>query len=115
MPMLQTSAPLAVTDVTKTFVMHLQGGIELPVVRGVNFELRAGECAVLGGPSGAGKSSILKMVYGNYAVNGGSILIRHEDRTVDLATADPRLVLAVRRDPTGDSSASRHRLTTVAD
>src|SRR5690606_6851009 len=101
MPMLQTSAPLAVTGVTKTFVMHLQGGIELPVVHGVNFELNAGECAVLGGPSGAGKSSILKMVYGNDAVNGGSIMVRDADTFVDLATADPREVLAVRRDTIG--------------
>lgn len=41
------------------------------------------------------------MVYGNYAVNAGSILIRHVDRMVDLATADPREVLAVRRDTIG--------------
>ncbi|WP_411506289.1 phosphonate C-P lyase system protein PhnL [Brucella anthropi] len=114
MSMLQTSAPLAVSDVTKTFVMHLQGGIELPVVRRVNFELHAGECAVLGGPSGAGKSSILKMVYGNYAVNGGSILIRHADRTVDLATADPREVLAVRRDTIGYVSQFLRTLPRVA-
>lgn len=98
---LTVSAPLTVSDLAKNFVMHLQGGIELPVVRGVNFELRAGECAVLGGPSGAGKSSILKMVYGNYAVNRGSILVRHGGRTVDLASADPREVLAVRRDTIG--------------
>ncbi len=114
MPMLQTSAPLAVAGVTKTFVMHLQGGIELPVVRGVNFELNAGECAVLGGPSGAGKSSILKMVYGNYAVNGGSIMIRHADRFVDLATADPREVLAVRRDTIGYVSQFLRTLPRVA-
>lgn len=114
MPMLQTSAPLAVTGVTKTFVMHLQGGIELPVVRGVNFELNAGECAVLGGPSGAGKSSILKMVYCNYAVNGGSIMIRHADTFVDLATADPREVLAVRRDTIGYVSQFLRTLPRVA-
>ncbi len=36
-----------------------------------------GECAVLGGPSGAGKSSILKMLYGNYAVDAGQIIVEH--------------------------------------
>lgn len=101
MTLLETSFPLAVSGVAKTFTMHLQGGIELPVVRDVNFELKAGECAVLGGPSGAGKSSILKMVYGNYAVNAGSIAVRHAGGLVDLAIADPREVLAVRRDTIG--------------
>ncbi|ASV86987.1 phosphonate C-P lyase system protein PhnL [Ochrobactrum quorumnocens] len=94
--------------------MHLQGGIQLPVVSNVDFNLEAGECAVLGGPSGAGKSSILKMVYGNYAVNAGSILIRHEDRMVDLATADPREVLAVRRDTIGYVSQFLRTLPRVA-
>ena len=94
-------AALIVSDVAKTFTMHLQGGIELPVVKSVNFELQAGECAVLGGPSGAGKSSILKMVYGNYAVNEGSILVRSQGNVLDLAIADPREVLAIRRDIIG--------------
>jgi len=105
---------LAVSGLAKTFTMHLQGGIQLPVVSGVDFNLEAGECAVLGGPSGAGKSSILKMVYGNYAVNAGSILIRHEDRMVDLATADPREVLAVRRDTIGYVSQFLRTLPRVA-
>src|SRR5690606_33345734 len=60
-----------------------------------------GECVVLGGPSGAGKSSILKMVYGNYGVDAGAILLRHRGGTVDLATADPRTVLTLRRDSIG--------------
>jgi len=114
MTQVRTSSLLAVSGLTKTFTMHLQGGIQLPVVSGVDFNLGAGECAVLGGPSGAGKSSILKMVYGNYAVNAGSILIRHEDRMVDLATADPREVLAVRRDTIGYVSQFLRTLPRVA-
>lgn len=108
------SSPLVVSDIAKTFTMHLQGGIALPVVSGVDFRLEVGECAVLGGPSGAGKSSILKMVYGNYAVNNGSILIRHEDRIVDLVKADPREVLAVRRDTIGYVSQFLRTLPRVA-
>lgn len=114
MTQVRTASPLAVLGLAKTFTMHLQGGIQLPVVSGVDFNLEAGECAVLGGPSGAGKSSILKMVYGNYAVNAGSILIRHEDRMVDLATADPREVLAVRRDTIGYVSQFLRTLPRVA-
>ena len=89
--------PLVVSDVAKSFTMHLRDGIKLPVVAGVSFSIRSGECAVLGGPSGAGKSSILKMLYGNYAVDEGQIIVQHEDGLIDLAAADPRTVLAVRR------------------
>jgi alpha-D-ribose 1-methylphosphonate 5-triphosphate synthase subunit PhnL len=90
--------PLTVRNVAKSFTMHLRDGVVLPVVSGVGFEVKAGECVVLGGPSGAGKSSLLKMVYGNYAVDTGSIVLRHHDRPVDLATASPRIVLELRRD-----------------
>jgi len=95
------STPLVVSDVAKSFVMHLRGGVELPVVRNVSFSLSAGECAVLGGPSGAGKSSILKMLYGNYGVDAGQVIVAHKGLLVDLATASPRTVLAIRRDTIG--------------
>lgn len=93
--------PLVVSDVAKSFTMHLRDGIKLPVVAGVSFSIRAGECAVLGGPSGAGKSSILKMLYGNYAVDEGQIIVQHEGGLIDLARASPRTVLSVRRQTIG--------------
>lgn len=93
--------PLVVSDVAKSFTMHLRDGVKLPVVAGVSFSIRAGECAVLGGPSGAGKSSILKMLYGNYAVDEGQIIVQHEGGLIDLANASPRTVLAVRRQTIG--------------
>ncbi|TIO53805.1 MAG: phosphonate C-P lyase system protein PhnL [Mesorhizobium sp.] len=93
--------PLVVSDVAKSFTMHLRDGVTLPVVAAVSFSIRAGECAVLGGPSGAGKSSILKMLYGNYAVDEGQIIIQHEGGLIDLASASPRTVLAVRRHTIG--------------
>lgn len=95
------ATPLVVSDVAKSFTMHLRGGTKLPVIEGVNFSVKAGECAVLGGPSGAGKSSILKMLYGNYGVDSGQILVDHEGRLVDLATVDPRTVLDIRRKTIG--------------
>ena len=57
---------LDIRGLSKSFTMHLQGGVRLPVVEGVTFKVAAGSCAVLGGPSGAGKSSILKMIFGSY-------------------------------------------------
>ncbi|TGQ45983.1 phosphonate C-P lyase system protein PhnL [Mesorhizobium sp. M00.F.Ca.ET.216.01.1.1] len=95
------ATPLVVSDVAKSFTMHLRDSIKLPVVAGVSFSIRAGECAVLGGPSGAGKSSILKMLYGNYAVDEGQIIVQHEDGLIDLASATPCTVLAVRRQTIG--------------
>ncbi len=95
------ATPLVVSEVFKSFTMHLRDGIRLPVVADVSFSVAAGECVVLGGPSGIGKSSLLKMIYGNYAVDSGQILVTHRGRIVDLATADPRTVLEVRRQTMG--------------
>ncbi|RCS22932.1 phosphonate C-P lyase system protein PhnL [Phyllobacterium salinisoli] len=92
---------LIVSDLAKTFTMHLRGGIELPVMTGAAFLLQPGQCAVLGGPSGAGKSSILKMLYGNYAANAGQILVQHRGREIDLARAEPRTILELRRETIG--------------
>jgi alpha-D-ribose 1-methylphosphonate 5-triphosphate synthase subunit PhnL len=91
------TAMIEIRNAEKTFTMHLQGGVELPVVRGVSFQVKAGECVVLSGPSGAGKSSILKMIFGNYRCDGGSIGIRHGGVQIDLAKAEPRQILSVRR------------------
>ena len=94
-------AMIDITNAEKTFTMHLQGGVRLPVVRGVTFEVHAGECVVLSGPSGAGKSSILKMIFGNYRCDGGRIGIRHRGNLIDLVGAEPRDVLSVRRETIG--------------
>lgn len=90
------TARLDVRDVAKTFTMHLRDGIRLRVLDGVSFTVAAGECVVLGGPSGAGKSSILKIVYGNYAADAGTIVVDGGDGPLDLASASPRAVLAAR-------------------
>jgi len=92
---------LAVEAIAKRFTLHLQGGVELPVVSGASFEVKAGECVALGGPPGAGKSSILKMVYGNYRTDCGRILVADGVEQVDVATADPRRMLRLRRERIG--------------
>jgi len=88
---------LTVSGLAKSFTLHLHGSTILPVMRDVNFTVSAGECVVLGGPSGAGKSSILKMIYGNYLTNSGTVELLHEGRVVDITQASPREVLEVRR------------------
>jgi alpha-D-ribose 1-methylphosphonate 5-triphosphate synthase subunit PhnL len=96
-----TTRVIELSGVTKCFTMHLQGGIRLPVVNGVGFSVRAGECAVLFGPSGVGKSSILKMIFGNYRCDAGHILVQTATETVDVAQAEPRRILALRKSTVG--------------
>ena len=91
------SPVLELRNAGKSFTMHLQGGLTLPVVGGVEFSARPGQCVVLAGPSGAGKSSILKMIFGNYRCDTGAILVRDGANVTDIAQAEPRTILALRR------------------
>jgi alpha-D-ribose 1-methylphosphonate 5-triphosphate synthase subunit PhnL len=90
-------AALELSAVTKIFTMHLQGGLRLPVLRGVSFGVEPGQCVALTGPSGAGKSSILKLIYGNYRCDQGRILVHQGEEIVDIASASPRQILRVRQ------------------
>ncbi|TBX97268.1 phosphonate C-P lyase system protein PhnL [Rhizobium laguerreae] len=92
---------LNVAGIGKQFVMHLRGGIRIPVISDLSFSVERGECVVLNGPSGAGKSSVLKMIYGTYAVETGQIFIEHRGGRIDLASADPRLMKQVRQKTIG--------------
>ena len=85
----------------KSFTLHLRGGLVMPVLSGIDLDVRAGKCVVLSGPSGAGKSTLMRSLYGNYRAESGSILVRHDEAMVDIATADPRTILAVRHDTLG--------------
>lgn len=95
------SPMIEISDAAKTFTMHLQNGVRLPVVSNVSMQVNAGECVVLAGPSGAGKSSILKMIFGNYRCDHGRIAVRHDGAVVDVASAQPRDILRVRRQTIG--------------
>jgi alpha-D-ribose 1-methylphosphonate 5-triphosphate synthase subunit PhnL len=89
--------PLELSGVAKTFTVHLQGGLRLPVISDLAFAAKTGECVVLTGPSGAGKSSVLKLIYGNYRCDQGAILVSDGGTCVDVANASPRQILSLRR------------------
>lgn len=92
------SAPLIrIEGLSKSFVLHNQGGVELPVFRDIDLEVFAGECLALHGPSGTGKSSLIRLIYGNYLCPQGRILVRHEGRVTDVARALPHEILDLRR------------------
>ena len=85
----------------KGFTLHLQGGVRIPVLADVGLELRKGECIALSGPSGAGKSTLMRSLYGNYRADSGRVLVRHRGELINMATADPRTILAVRQETLG--------------
>lgn len=49
-----------VQNVSKTFILHQQNGVRLPVLQGASLTVNAGECVVLHGHSGSGKSTLLR-------------------------------------------------------
>ena len=88
---------IAVRDLEKGFVLHLQGGVKLSVLKRINLDVGSGECVVLSGPSGSGKSTLLRLLYGNYKAERGNVLVRHKDEMVDIGKVESRRVLAIRK------------------
>ena len=86
-----------VSNLSKTFTLHNQGSAVIEVMRDAAFDVGAGQCIGLIGASGAGKSTLMRMIYGNYLSASGSIRIGD----VDVATAEPREIIALRRETLG--------------
>ncbi|GEP42760.1 ABC transporter ATP-binding protein [Brevifollis gellanilyticus] len=70
--MSQTAAPLTATDVHRTY--HL-GGHDLPVLRGVDLQVQAGEKIFLCGQSGSGKTTLLYVLGGLEKPTQGDVLV----------------------------------------
>ena len=86
-----------VENLAKNFTLHNQGGATIPVIAGAGFAVAPGECVALTGESGAGKSTIMRILYGNYLAQGGSVRIG----SLDITRAEPREILALRRETLG--------------
>lgn len=96
-----TEALLKADSLYKSFMMHIQGGVRLPVLEELSFELKAGECVALTGASGSGKSTFMRCLYGNYRVDSGSIYVKHQGEWVDLTCTEPHQLLAIRQTTIG--------------
>ncbi|MBD3764817.1 MAG: phosphonate C-P lyase system protein PhnL [Rhodobacterales bacterium] len=79
--------------VGKSFTLWNQGGAVIPVMADARLTVAAGECVGLTGRSGAGKSTLMRMIWGNYLAQAGSIRVAG----VQVAGAEPREVIALRR------------------
>ena len=83
--------------VSKTFTLHNQGAAVIEVLSDVSFSVAPSECVALTGASGAGKSTLMRMIYGNYLTQAGEIRIGD----LDLVQAEPREIIALRREALG--------------
>ena len=88
---------IRIENLSKSFTLHNQGGAAIPVMSGAALTVAPGECVGLTGQSGAGKSTLMRMVYGNYLAAGGCLFVG----SLDVATAQPREIIALRRDTLG--------------
>ena len=92
---------LNLINLYKDFLFHHQGGTKIQVLENFSMKFFPGQATILTGPSGSGKSTLLRMIYGTYRTGRGNILVRHRKKTVDIATAAPGMIYAVRQDTIG--------------
>jgi alpha-D-ribose 1-methylphosphonate 5-triphosphate synthase subunit PhnL len=95
---------IRITGLSKSFILHNQGGTRISVLEDVSLTVERGECVVLAGASGAGKSTLLRSIYANYLAEAGSIKLRHDGNWVDLVGAPPHVVLDLRERTLGHVS-----------
>ncbi|MGR3760363.1 phosphonate C-P lyase system protein PhnL [Roseobacteraceae bacterium NS-SX3] len=88
---------IELNNVSKSFTLHNQGGAVIPVMEGASLRVMPGECAGLTGASGAGKSTLMRVIYGNYLAASGTVMVGG----VDVARAEPREILELRRKTLG--------------
>ena len=88
---------IEISHLSKTFTLHNQGSAVIPVMMGAALSVARGECVGLIGSSGAGKSTLMRMVWGNYLAASGRIMVGD----LDVARADPREIIQMRREVMG--------------
>lgn len=84
---------IEIENLCKSFTLHNQGAAVLPVLAGAYLRVDPGECVALTGASGSGKSTLMRMIWGNYRAETGRLQVAG----LDLTTATPRQIIALRR------------------
>src|SRR5258708_16983064 len=72
-PELKTLEPIL--KVENVWKLYHAGKVEVPALRGVNFEVLPGEAVAVMGPSGCGKSSLLYVIGGLEKASRGKVLV----------------------------------------
>lgn len=85
---------MEVKGLTKDYIM---GEVTVNALRGVDFNLYAGEFVVVLGPSGSGKSTILNIIGGIDRATSGSVTVQNRD----IANANEREFTRYRRSAVG--------------
>ena len=71
--------------------LYRAGKVEVPALRGVNFEVLPGESVAVMGPSGCGKSSLLYVIGGLAQATRGKVLVDGNDLTALTDSARTKL------------------------
>ncbi len=71
---------IALKDVHKSY--YLAGGEEIPVLRGVNLEIKKGEFVAIMGESGCGKTTLLNILGCLHPIDSGQYFLEGEDLSV---------------------------------
>lgn len=87
---------ITVDGLGKTFDVHTLDD-RVVGLSDVSFDVREGEFLAVVGESGSGKSSLLKCLHRTYEPTAGEIHVTIDGRDIDLASADDRTVMALRR------------------
>jgi len=88
---------ILVEGLAKTFTLHNQGSAGIPVFDRLQLSVKPGECVVLAGESGVGKSTLMRTIFGNYLPTQGLVEVLHDGHYVDITSAEPHMVLEIRR------------------
>ena len=76
-PQLKTVEPILKTE--NLWKLYRAGKVEVPALRGVNFEVMPGESVAVMGPSGCGKSSLLYVIGGLASTSKGKVYVDGND------------------------------------
>lgn len=76
-PELKTVEPILKTEAL--WKLYHAGKVEVPALRGVNFEVMPGESVAVMGPSGCGKSSLLYVIGGLASTSKGKVFVDGND------------------------------------
>lgn len=69
----------ALVEVANVRKSYFPGGVEVPILSGINLEINKGEFLAIMGPSGSGKSTLVNLIGCLDMPTGGKVLIRGRD------------------------------------